>query len=258
MKPRILIVVPVYNRLEVTRLCVGSLYRHKQGAVVHVYNDHSTDFTSDALAPFCDEVFLLPPSDKVVVRMESNRRGMGVQNLRWHQFRDFLKRPDFDLLYLTDSDALHDPCFMDVLLSLQALTEKSGKPLPLCLYNSSFHSKGENAVGGTQRLLLRKTAPGISQLYTRPMVEKIVAELSKMDADPDYNWDYYAPSMVGLPVLTTRESYVEHFGAVPGSMHTAIGDWDRDRALNPTPYLRERRDGIIQYLCGHIASPPPL
>ena len=258
MTHRTLIAVPVYNRLKVSQLCLASLYQNRKGAVVHVYNDHSTEYSSDALAGYCDEIFLLPPSKKVVVQMESNRDGMGVQNLRWYQFRDFLKRPEFDLLYLTDSDALHDPCFMEVFASLLSIMEKSGQVLPLCLYNSSFHNNNDNNAGRTKRLLLRKTAPGISQLYTRSMVEKIVFELDKFGTDPDYNWDYHAPNALGLPILTTDDSYIEHFGAVAGSMHTTAGDWDRDRALNPTPYLRSRRQDIINFLMGVLPSPPSL
>jgi len=190
--------------------------------------------------------------------MESNRLGMGVQHLRWHQFRDFLHRPDFDLLYLTDSDALHDPCFMDVFRSLLSMLERAEHPLPICLYNSKFHNSNEANDGGTNQLLLRKTAPGISHLYTKPMVEKIVQELNKLGSDPDYDWDYIAPRMLALPILTTRVSYIEHFGATAGAMHTTAGDWNRDRALNPSPFLRTHRQSIIDYLEGFTQNPPAL
>ena len=43
---------------------------------------------------------------------------MGVDNLRWHQFRSFLEQDEFDVLYFTDSDAVHDPEYTDVLKTL--------------------------------------------------------------------------------------------------------------------------------------------
>jgi hypothetical protein len=90
------------------------------------------------------------------------------------------------------------------------------------------------------------------------MVVKIVQKLDQLEADPIYNWDYIAPALLGMPILTTQESYLEHFGAVPGSMHTGAGNWDRDRALNPTPYLAAQRKRIIDYLEGASALAPQL
>jgi hypothetical protein len=149
---------------------------------------------------------------------------------------------------------MHDPSFMDVLQSLVSVVKKTGRPMPICLYNSVFHDQPNNCVGGTDRLLLRKTAPGISHLYDRAMIARIVQGLATLAADPDYGWDYIGPAFLGVPFVTTKTSYVEHFGAVPGSMHTTAGDWDRDRALNPTPYLAARRQQVIDFLEGRLSS----
>jgi hypothetical protein len=253
-----LIAIPVYNRLKVSQLCLQSIYRNRESSVVHVYDDHSSEFSGDVLAPFCDELFRLPPRNRPVFKMESNTQGMGVQHLRWYQFRDFLNRPEFDHLYLTDSDALHDPSYMEMLQLLEEMLDKTRQKIPICLYNSRFHCSPSNNMAGNTRLILRKSAPGISHFYTRDMVARIVCRLDALKSDPDYGWDYIAPQLLGLPFLTTANSFVEHFGAVVGSMHTRAGDWNRDRAINPTSYLAKLRGPIIAYLEGRTYTSPSL
>lgn len=245
-----LIAIPVYNRLRVAELCLQSVYQNRGDSVVQIYDDHSTEFSSDVLAPYCDELIKLPPSNRPVVKMQSNTKGMGVQHLRWHQFRRFLKQPEFDFLYFTDCDAFHDPTYMEVLKFLAEFLKKTERMFPVCLYNSTFHGAPANCLGSIGRLLVRATAPGISHLYSREMVETIVHRLDALQADPDYGWDYIAPRLLGLPFITTQDSFIEHFGAVPGSMHTQAGDWDRDRAINPTQHLAGLRDHLIAYLDG--------
>ncbi|HVU33133.1 MAG TPA: glycosyltransferase family A protein [Opitutaceae bacterium] len=248
---RTLIAIPVFNRLRVAELCLASVYRNRGNAVVHVYNDHSTEFEGAVLAPYCDELFELPPPPTPI--MESNPQGRGIHHLRWHQFRDFLRRPEFDHLYFADSDALHDPRFMEVLEVLVRMMDANGERIPVCLYNSAFHAIPFNQICGNGEILIRKKAPGISHLYNREMVEIIVRELDRMGGDPNYHWDFIAPAFLNRPFLTTGTSYVEHLGAVPGSIHTEAGDWNRDRAVNPTPYLAAARQPAIDYLEGRAA-----
>lgn len=253
---RTLIAIPTFNRRKVAELCLASVYKHRERAVVHLYDDHSTEYAGEVLAAYCDALFELPVPAPPISR--SNPKGHGVHHLRWHQFRDFLQRPEFDTLYLTDSDALHDPGFMSVLELLLKTMRGTGEQLPICLFNSAFHTVPVNQVCGTGQLLVRRKAPGISHLYTREMVEIIVRELDRLGEDPDYHWDFIAPGFLERPFLNTATSYVEHFGAVAGSIHTAVGAWDYDRALNPTPYLQAIREPAIAYLEGRMAERPAL
>jgi hypothetical protein len=192
---------------------------------LQVYNDHSTEYDNDFLTPYADEVIKLPSK-------------MGIHSLRWHQFREFLKT-DFDFIYMTDGDVIHDPRFITVL---EVLYETGDGKLPVCLFNSAFHVEPRIILYRKNGVMLKGTAPGVSMFYDRAMVEKIV---SMLDRHHDTSiWDYTALKYLGLPWVTPETSYLEHYGG--GGIHNA--DYERDRAINPTEYLRERREGILRYL----------
>lgn len=253
---RILICVPVYNRKDITELVLENLNKYKKDAKLWVYNDWSTEYDNDFLEPLCDKVIKLPESNKIVIKNEKNVKGMGVQNLRWFQFREFLLQDEFDMIYFTDSDALHDPNFIDVLKETYSKYKmKNGEKMPVSLYDTIWHSQPQNLLKDGNDVWMRKTAAGISHFYSKEMVNKIVDKLNRQIIDPTYGWDYKAPEYLSLPFLTTKQSYVEHFGAVKESMHTPEGQWDRDRAINPTPYLIELRDSVIAYLEGKGIKP---
>jgi hypothetical protein len=253
---KILICVPVYNRKRITELVLRNLNQHRQDASLWVYNDWSTEYGNDFLESLCDKVVQLPPSNKIVVKNEKNKNGMGVQHLRWHQFREFLKQDEFDYLYFTDSDALHDPDFIDILKNIHGKYRlKSGETLPVSLYDTDWHSQPQNILEETDDVWMRRTAAGISQFYSKDMVKKIVEIVNRQPCDPDYAWDYRAQEYLGLPFLTTKVSYVEHFGACNESMHTTPGEWNRDRAKNPSEYLKNLRDDVIAYLEGRGERP---
>ena len=251
---KVLITVPVWNRKKITELSLKQLNKYKgEGNELWVYNDWSSEYDNDWLEDKCDKVFKLPSSKKVVAKNETNSNGMGVQHLRWHQFREFSKQSKFDYLYMTDNDTIHDPDFMDVMIKLHSkYITKSGIKLPVCLYNSVYHSQAQNNKFQNDEVMLRITAPGVSMYYSKEMVDAIVEELDKQTEDPIYAWDYRAQEWLKRPWITPKTSYVEHFGASPESMHTPEGMWNRDRAVNPTEYLQDIREDVISYLDGDI------
>lgn len=119
---QILIVVSAFNRKKITALSLAQTMRYKTSYChLQVYNDHSTEYDNAFLANYADEVIQLP--DK-----------MGINKLRWYQFRKFLET-DFEFLYLTDSDVIHDPQYM---FMLEMLYEKGKGSLPISLFNSIF------------------------------------------------------------------------------------------------------------------------
>ena len=72
---------------------------------------------------------------------------MGVQHIRWHQFREFAKQDEFDYIYMTDNDAFHDPDYINQLLTLhKKYKTKNGMKLPVCLYNTIYHSQPQNGL----------------------------------------------------------------------------------------------------------------
>lgn len=222
----ILISVPVYNRKRVTLLSLAQTKRYKTpSCFLQVYNDHSDEYDNTFLTPYADEVIQLPEKK-------------GINALRWHQFRCFLET-DFDFIYMTDGDVIHDPRFIS---ALDVLYEKANGKLPVCLFNSSFHMEPRIILFRKNGIILKGTAPGVSMLYDRTMVEKIVSAKERLPGNEV--WDYAALKYLGLPWITPETSYLEHYGT--GGIHNI--DNERDRAINPTEYLRERRERILKYL----------
>jgi tetratricopeptide (TPR) repeat protein len=225
-KKSILISVAVFNRKTITGLSLAQTKRYKTPYChLQVYNDHSTEFDNSFLAHYADEVIQLPVKK-------------GIHDLRWHQFRKFLET-DFDFIYMTDSDVLHDPGYVTVL---EKLYEWGDRKFPVCLFNSAFHMDPRTILCRKNGILLKGTAPGVSMFYSKKMVEKIVSMLFKHH-DTSI-WDYTALKYLGLPWITPETSYLEHYGG--GGIHNA--DYERDRAINPTKYLVERRTSILDHL----------
>lgn len=248
---KILICVPVWNRWKITELVLDNLNKYKGDATLWVYNDWSTEYDNEDLKPYCDRVIKLPSNktNKKPFRMEKNINGIGVQHLRWYQFREFLKQDEFEYIYMTDSDAIHDPNYINILKDTwNKYKGKNGEKFPICLYDTVWHSQKENLLKEGNDVWMRRTAPGISQFYSKSMVQKIVEQLDQQKNDPDYAWDYRCLEYLKLPTITTKTSYVEHFGATKDSIHANEGEWDRDKANNPTDYLKNIRRSVIDYL----------
>jgi len=232
----ILISIPVFNRKKVTRLSLAQTKRYKTpSCFVQVYNDHSDEYDNTFLTPYSDEVIQLP--DK-----------KGINALRWHQFTCFLDT-DFDFIYMTDSDVIHDPGFIS---ALDILYESGKGKLPICLFNSAFHMEPRIILYRKNGVMLKGTAPGVSMFYDRTMVERIVSILKKRHNNEV--WDFAAVKYLGLPWITPETSYLEHYGT--GGIHNM--DNERDRAINPTEYLRERRERILKYLTDRDETPVEL
>lgn len=229
----VLICISAFNRKKVTGLSLAQIKRYKhESCEVHVYNDHSTEYDNAFLEPYADKVVQLP-------------RKMGPHNLRWHYFSTFLES-HHSFLYMTDNDIVHDPDFIGVL---QALYEIGGKRLPVCIYNSSDHWSDKTVFYCNNGIILKKTAPGFSMFFDRSMVKKIVSVLNDIGHCHDnYGADYRAIAYLGLPWITSATSYAEHYGA--GGINNL--DYETDRAINPTRYLQERRQDILQYLTEDI------
>jgi hypothetical protein len=222
----VLIVVPVFNRKRITQLSLAQTKRYKTSSCrLQVYNDHSTEFDNSFLLPYADEVIQLPVK-------------MGIHKLRQYQLAKFLET-DFDLIYMTDNDVIHDSRYVTVLL---ALYEMGNRKLPVCLYNTEFSGHESNILYKRNGIMIKKAAHGVSMLYDRKMAEKIVSMMNKAGHAHDIiSWDLRAVSYLDLPWIAPEMSYLEHYGA-DGVNND---DYERDRALSPTPYLEKRRESIL-------------
>ena len=180
----------------------------------------------------------------------------GIERSRARSFRDFLYiHKEYDLFYMTDNDTIHDPNFINTLRDIyNASTKSFEKKLPIGLYNSSFHSNPKNIVYENNILSVRKTCPGVSQCYDRTMISQMVDFINKNpEFETRYGFDYYWPASLGVPFIQTKVSYLEHFARDKHEkgIHSSFNindhmkDFDRDRAISPTPHLRDVRDDLI-------------
>lgn len=232
---RILISVPAFNRKNITQLCLSQIQRYKtSNCFLQVYNDHSTEYDNGFLLNYADEAIQMPHK-------------MGIHNLRLYQLRKFLQS-GFDFIYLTDNDVIHDPGFIRMLIFLYELGEKQ---FPVCIYNTMYHMQPGIILYQNNFILLKRTAPGVSMFFDRKMVETIIEVLDNTgEYQADFGFDYRVIAYLDRPVITSVTSYLEHFGA--GGINNP--DFEKDRALNPTKYLQEKREAIIDYLTGKIPS----
>ncbi len=233
----ILIVVPVFNRKKITELSLYQTNRYKgDGNKLVVYNDHSTEYDNEFLSEYCDEVITMP-------------KKMGVQHLRWHHLRSFLNQDEYQYLYLTDSDVIHDPQYITKLKEYYGkYMLNDGKKMPVCLYNTIYHMNQGNTLSENGIILLRKTAPGVSMFFNKEMVKQIVNSLDNLGKDPDYGWDYFPNQFLKIPYITSNTSYLEHFGANGLHSYEGRAGMDKDRAINPTEYLQAIRETVINYI----------
>lgn len=257
----ILIAVATCERPLVTEITLTNLRDFKgPRCALLVYDDASTRYGRPFLMRFADEVIRMP------------QRG-GIERLRARNFRDFVTAfGDAALLYTTDNDVVHDPGFAARLRALHALgAGLAGGPLPVSLYRSRFHESAANVLWtdpGPNRVSLRGTAPGVSQLYDRAMAETILAGYA---ADPGletrYGYDYHLPALLGRPFLQSDVSYLEHFArdAHEAGLHStnrgggsdALADFERDRALEPTPWLARIRPMVIDAILAQARAGAP-
>jgi hypothetical protein len=241
---KILIAVATWNRPNVTRLCLENLQEIRgPNAAVMIYDDCSSAYDVSFLDRYCDGLLRF-------------RLHGGIERSRARAFRDFVHRySEFDILYLTDNDTIHDPRFIDVLNEF--FTEQEGYPFahPVGFFRSVFHEKAIEQQ--FEKFVVSRTCPGVSQAYNREMAEKIVHLL---DTNPMmetvYGWDYHWPATLKRPFRVSTNSFVEHFArelkegglhcpATSESEERVLDDLGRDRALRPTGYLKNIRLNVI-------------
>jgi hypothetical protein len=244
---KILVALSTFNRKRITEFCLNNMKEIIDNEVrLVIYDDASQTY---------DKNFLLQYSKDVLQFRVSG----GIERSRARAFRDFeYIYKDFELLYITDNDTIHDPDFFNVLRNLNTVSSVSYEErMPMGFYNSIFHAQAKNIIKEDDTVSIRKTCPGISQCYSRSMVSKIVDFLNKNPVyETAYGFDYFWPAQLGVPFIQTKTSYLEHFARDKNEkgIHSSKNitnpreDFDRDRAINPTSYLIEIREKIIDFI----------
>ena len=244
---KILIAVATWNRPNVTKICLENLQEVRGPNVgLMIYDDASSAYDPSFLDPYCDGLLRF-------------RLHGGVERSRARAFRDFLHRySEFDVLYLTDNDTIHDPAFIHVLNDFFIEQESYSSAHPIGLFRSVFH---ERAIEQQfDEFVVSKTCPGVSQAYNREMAEKIVQLL---DTNPVmetvYGWDYHWPATLGRSFLISSNSYVQHLArdVNEGGLHSKftgtsreafMRDFERDKSLYPTQTLTKLTEQCLQKL----------
>jgi hypothetical protein len=253
---KILISVATWNRPNITRLCLENLQDFRgQNAAVMIYDDASSAYDASFLDPYCDGLLRF-------------RLHGGIERSRARAFRDFVHRySEFDVLYLTDNDTIHDPIFIDILNEFFAEQREYPFAHPVGLFRSVFH---ESAIEQQfDKFMVSKTCPGVSQAYNREMAEKIVQLL---DTNPMmetvYGWDFHWPAVLDRPFLISNQSYVEHLARdlSEGGIHcpnngqtkdSFLADFQRDRALAPTESLKRITAHTLEKLFSDLSTTQP-
>ena len=220
MNPRVFVATQTFNRPRVAEACLkqqASVLGPE--AVLYVWDDHSTN----------------PPNWPDLLREPEH---LGPHKLRIAQLRAFLCS-DCEEIYLSDSDAVLDPNWLDVCRKL----ESESTPI-VSLFNSSLHKQFTIGVGYTAGVAyaVRKYAPGISYYMRRETVEEVITKIDLISS----NWDFALPTLLGNRCAIPLDSYCDHYGA--GGIHTPVGDWTRDMAVSPTHYLADLRYTLLPTL----------
>jgi hypothetical protein len=236
-----------YNRRGTVEMCIGATNRHKMEAKLYIHDDGSDEYDEEWLAQFCDRVY----------RHERSMGGKrGVKNLRSNitksvlgDFKPEIFKPwldeDFgsdgpEYLYHVDSDGLHDPHFFYRLHEIMGMYPNWGT---ICLYNAKFHSpRGKRTENGVidPYTSVRGMAAGISMFFR---MKSFRDNPKKVQVPDGRGWDgFYSREIACRKVVTSLVSFVEHYGK--WGFHNK-GNFDRDKAMNPTKYLFEGRPATI-------------
>lgn len=255
---RILVAVATHNRPYITELCLSSLNKHRGPALgVVVYDDYSSAFDASFLKRYAD----------AVVRFDRN---VGIDFSRRRLLEDFRRGyKEYDLLYITDNDVIHDPQFVKMIKHLFDMQKKMVRRAPVGLYNSRVHNRPDNVISDLGEAQLRISGPGVSQCYDREMVDIIARNIDKIPQKVRaLSFDFQWPYVLNRGFMQSTVSYLEHFGrdrnerglhvvptTEPGFLES---EFDQDRAINPTKYLEDLRPAVISYLMGRSVEMPLL
>ena len=243
MLEKLLIVVAVKDRIEVTRRCLENLAAVKAPQdMLAVFNDASKEYDATWCRLFGDLVF-------------NTEKSLGIHRQRALHFqlakKLFDKDPEFTRLYFTDADVIHDPEWRAQAIRLQDANDGS----PVCLYDTLAHSCLE---GNTLKdeegseVILRRFAPGVSYLLTRDHVDVLIERLPIIANGG--GWDWEVPNLLGNMMVISRVGYCDHIG-IGGERHPkSDGPDGGDRVKQPTPFLVNKRAEIVRELTNTIAS----
>lgn len=239
-----------FNRKGTVEQCLSVTNAHKLGAKMYIHDDGSDEYDEAWLGQFCDRVFRHPRSaggKKGVKNLRSNIAKSLLGAYEPETFSRWLNQ-DFgpegpEFLYMVDSDGMHDPYFFYRIHEMMQLSPNWGA---ISLYSAKFHSPRNQRIEKSpidKHTVLRNVGPGISLFFR---VQSFRDKPKQVQVPDRRGWDgYYCQQIAARRIITSLVSYVEHYGK--WGFHNK-GSFDRDRALNPTKFLVDRRAETIKQI----------
>jgi glycosyltransferase involved in cell wall biosynthesis len=228
--PKILIVFPVYNRLATLKHTIPNMKEMFKNHDVRIYDDCSTEPVEEYIKsqlPNC-----------TYIKADKN---YGVREWIPYIINDLFQFTDqYDYIYKTDSDSLHDPRAIEMMLSYSVNNYNH----PVCGFNLQHHEKNKIdynppfATHKIQKAHFKSYSFGISMFFPVEQYQMI----HKMPKVIDCPFDWII-SQETQPWVFPNTSYVEHIGM--GGFHNKECNFDRCIAFKPTPYLKKLRDKIL-------------
>jgi hypothetical protein len=226
------VAISTYNRRALAEQCIPTVAVGLSAEdELIVYDDGSTEFNIGELSLGATGV--------------KNCPSIGIDAQRRIHILDFWERAKthgHDFLYMTDSDAPHDPSWLEAAHRLHY--EHDGAPL--CLYRTATHASYHNNVyrdDENESVLWQRFIPGVSYFLSLAHVAKIREMIPERWA-----FDWQIPSILDYKMAVSRVSYCDHIGHL--GMHDTAerGFVSPERATNPTPWLVNKRREILSNL----------
>jgi hypothetical protein len=217
--PSVFVAAATFNRPIVSRMCL-----EQQASVMPPSHElHVWDDQSDR-----------PPDLHGIRHIAHKEKGkLWVGGIRAVELLEFISS-GFDVVYLTDCDAVLDPAWMGMAVRLLKYGEVAG------LYNNSYNLRYVVGEGSEPPHYVKTAVPGISIMMVRAAVMRLVKILPTFDV----KWDHRFSAELGMRCIVSKQSHCDHYGA--SGLHPGPGEWDKNVAHNPTPYLADLRRTLFE------------
>lgn len=185
--------VTTHNRLDIVKKMARSFYESERPYpyAIRIYDDASTEYDEETLR----EIF---PDAVTIVRHPEQ---LGADANMGYMYRDFLQY-DGDFLVNADSDILF--CKRWMQRAMELLPETDGV---LSMLRSAVHP----AIREGGCFCENEVIGAAGTILSRAVVQKIMK--SDLDTSRSLDWQWCAALRgMGIRILTTRESLVQHIG----------------------------------------------
>lgn len=199
---RTTIVIPLYNQLKFTRLCLDSLRTYgTDGAELLLIDNGSSDGTAEYLAG-CTDVTVI-----------ANRENLGCAGA-WNQG---VRAADADWLLFLNNDVIVSPGWLEGLLAFaeEAQLDVVSPAIREGEYNYDIASYSREFVGSMAGYSRPGVADGICFMVRRRVFEAIGLFDEKFRIGQFEDTDFFRRARAaGFRLGTTGRSFIHHFGSI--------------------------------------------